>query len=101
MNPGISALTMTLIMAVFFITVGLFRIISSLSMQFKQWGWTFLSGLITIALGVMIWFAWPGSGLWIIGMFIGIDLLFYGLSILMFAIAAHKTSDEEMYSVGV
>jgi uncharacterized membrane protein HdeD (DUF308 family) len=95
-SPGLSAISLTFIMVIFFITVGLFRVISSLSMQFKQWGWTFISGLVSMALGVMIWFSWPTSGLWIIGMFVGLDLLFYGFSILMFAIAAHKATDREI-----
>jgi uncharacterized membrane protein HdeD (DUF308 family) len=98
LNPGMSALSFTFILAIFFVSIGLFRVISSVGMQFRQWGWTFFSGLVSIALGVMIWFSWPFSGLWIIGLFVGVDLLFYGLSILMFAISAHQTSDKEMYT---
>jgi uncharacterized membrane protein HdeD (DUF308 family) len=89
-NPGLSAFSLTFVLGVFYISVGLFRTVSSLVMRFRQWGWTFFSGLLSIGLGLMILYSWPFSGLWIIGLFVGIDLLFYGISILSFAIAAHR-----------
>src|SRR6516162_607385 len=39
-----------------------------------------IDGLITIVLGLMILAQSPASGLWVIGLFIGIDLMFYGLA---------------------
>jgi uncharacterized membrane protein HdeD (DUF308 family) len=33
-----------------------------------------------MVLGLLILSAWPASGLWVIGLFIGIDLIFYGLA---------------------
>ena len=36
-------------------------------------------------LGLLIVAEWPASGLWVIGMFLGIDLLFSGTSLIMFA----------------
>lgn len=91
-SPGIGAVTLTLVLAVFYAAIGLFRIITSLSMQFRQWGWTFFSGIVSLLVGLFIWYSWPFSGLWIIGFYIGIDLLFYGLSILSFAISARQAS---------
>jgi uncharacterized membrane protein HdeD (DUF308 family) len=29
-------------------------------------------------LGLLVLAQWPASGLWVIGLFIGIDLIFYG-----------------------
>ena len=79
-NPGAGALVLTLILAMFFIVAGLFRILAALTMRFPYWGWLLLSGIITLVLGLLIWRQWPLSGLWVIGLFIGIDMIFSGWS---------------------
>jgi uncharacterized membrane protein HdeD (DUF308 family) len=90
MNPVMSLTTFTLIAAGFFFTAGLFRMIGSLIIRFARWGWTFFSGLVTLVLAVLVWMSWPESSLWVIGTFVGIDLLFYGWSIIIFALASKK-----------
>src|SRR5579883_2996185 len=52
--------------------------------------WILLSGIITLLLGILIWLHWPSSALWIIGMFIGIDLLFSGWSQIMLALVVRR-----------
>src|SRR5271156_6104296 len=42
------------------------------------WGWQAADGIITFVLGLLVLAQWPASGLWVIGLFIGIDLIFYG-----------------------
>jgi len=74
-------------MAMFFMIAGLFRIVTALLMRYPHWGWVLLNGLITFVLGVLIWRQMPGAALWIIGMFVGIDLIFVGWSWVMLALA--------------
>ena len=45
-----------------------------------------LNGVISLALGIMIWRQWPESSLWVIGIFVGIDMLFNGWSLIMLAL---------------
>ena len=52
------------------------------------WLWTLLGGVLSVALGVMIINEWPQSGLWVIGLFVAIEMLFAGWSQIMIAIAA-------------
>ena len=78
MHPTASALSLTLLIAAFYIVGGIFRIISSAYMRFEHWGWALFSGAIKFLLGVLIWLGWPQTGFWVIGLFIGIDLIFYG-----------------------
>ncbi len=40
--------------------------------------WQVADGLITLVLGLFVLAEWPVSGLWVIGLFVGIDLIFYG-----------------------
>lgn len=89
-SPEAGALVLTLVMAVYFMVIGIFRTITAIAMRFPNWGWVFLSGLITFILGVLIKSQWPISGLWVIGLFIGIDMIFSGWSYVMLALAAKK-----------
>ncbi|MBE8233040.1 MAG: hypothetical protein HAW67_04835 [Endozoicomonadaceae bacterium] len=44
------------------------------------WGWVAFGGVINIILGVMVYQQWPASGLWVIGMFISIELIIQGIN---------------------
>jgi uncharacterized membrane protein HdeD (DUF308 family) len=79
-QPLEAALALTLVIACFFLVGGIYRLASAVSLQFPHWGFAAFSGLISIALGLMLWTQWPTSGLWFIGMCIGIDLIFRGAS---------------------
>ncbi|MGO9419460.1 HdeD family acid-resistance protein [Roseiarcus sp.] len=78
LRPAITAEILTFVMALFFLVGGLFHIVGSAVLGYAGWGWQVLDGVITLALGAMILAQWPASGLWVIGLFIGIDLIFYG-----------------------
>lgn len=79
-RPLISAEALTFVMAIFFLIGGLFELISSSIVGLPGWGWQALDGIITIVLGGLVLAQWPASGLWVIGLFIGIDLIFYGFA---------------------
>ncbi|MCB1114064.1 MAG: HdeD family acid-resistance protein [Chlamydiia bacterium] len=87
-NPAKTAVALTLLMAIVFIISGAAKIIGSLIHRFPDWGWVFFSGLISLVLGGLILSEWPVSGLWIIGLFVGIDLIFYGWAWIIMALKA-------------
>jgi uncharacterized membrane protein HdeD (DUF308 family) len=88
--PGSGALGITLVLSFYFIAGGLFKTIASTILQFPTWGWTVVSGLVSVALGIMLAMQWPTSGTWFVGFAVGLDLILYGWALLMFA-AAIKT----------
>jgi len=88
-NPAAGALTLTLLLGAIFMVGGLFRIIASAILRFENWGWTMLSGIITLILGILIWQQWPAASLWVIGLFIGIDLIVYGWAWIILALTVH------------
>lgn len=77
-NPTAGAIGLTLLLAAFYIAGGIFRVVGSLMLRFEQWGWSLFSGVIKFLLGCLILVGWPMTGLWVFGLFIGIDLLFFG-----------------------
>ena len=85
--PVDALLALTLLLACLLMVGGIFKIIAALSYQFEGWGWPLVSGLIDLFLGVLIWLDWPASGLWVIGLYVGISLVFRGFNWIGLAIA--------------
>jgi len=88
--PAAGAISLTLLLASFFIVGGLFRAIGAGMIQLPRWGWPVFSGVLSIALGVILLVQLPVSSIWFIGFAIGIDLLFEGTSLVGIATAVHR-----------
>jgi uncharacterized membrane protein HdeD (DUF308 family) len=86
-RPERAAEALTLMLAVAFLAGGVVRIIFTLREQFPGWSWVLLNGVVTFLLGIAIWRQWPASSFWVIGTFVGIDLIFNGWSWVMLALA--------------
>jgi uncharacterized membrane protein HdeD (DUF308 family) len=87
-QPVASSISITLLLGIFYIFLGIFRLIYPLTLELPQKGWRLFNGLITLLLGILILAEWPMSGLFIIGLFIGIDLLIAGWIYTAAALAA-------------
>jgi uncharacterized membrane protein HdeD (DUF308 family) len=87
-RPETAAISITLWIAAFCFVVGLFKMLAALIVRFNQWGWVFFNGLVTFLLGIMIYSDWPLSGLWVIGLFIGVDLILAGWSWVILSLTA-------------
>ena len=87
--PITGAESLTLVLGSFFIVGGLFRAIGSGMAQFPNWGWAVFSGIVSVALGVMVLWQMPITGLWFIGLAVGIDLIVDGIAVSSFASAIH------------
>ena len=94
-NPGAAAEALTLLIAVFLIFGGIFRMGLAISVRYQNWVWLLLHGVINLILGILIWQQWPYSGLWVIGLFVGIDMLFNGWALVMLAITAKNMPPQE------
>jgi uncharacterized membrane protein HdeD (DUF308 family) len=81
----------TLLIAGALVAIGIVRIYMALQMKpITGWGWLLFGGIATLILGILIVAQWPLSGLWVIGMFIAIDMLFAGWGMVMLALAARN-----------
>jgi uncharacterized membrane protein HdeD (DUF308 family) len=78
-NPLLAAVLLTLILGASLVASGIMRIFLGFSMKRETpWIWVVLSGVITLLLGVLILARWPVSSLYILGLFLGIDLIMAG-----------------------
>jgi uncharacterized membrane protein HdeD (DUF308 family) len=89
-KPVISAEALTFLMSMFFLIAGLFQLFASLWTHLPGWGWQALNGIVASAMGALVLAEWPVSGLWVIGLFVGIDLIFYGWAWVALALDLHK-----------
>ena len=96
-NPMLASATLTLFIAWALIAIGIMRILVAFKLRgLAGWVWTLIGGIAAIALGVMILNNWPASGLWVIGMFIAIELIFNGWGMIMLSLAAKKLRSGEI-----
>jgi uncharacterized membrane protein HdeD (DUF308 family) len=78
--PVDALFTLTLLLAAMLLVGGTFNIVAAVSYRFTGWGLLLLGGVIDVVLGVMIWRAWPEAALWVIGLFVGINLILRGVN---------------------
>jgi len=78
--PVDAMLVLTLLVACLLMVSGIFKIVAALSHRFALWGWTLVSGILDLILGILIWMEWPESALWVLGLFLGITLIFRGVN---------------------
>ena len=86
-HPVAGAAAWTLLFASFFTVIGMFRLVAALTLKFPNWGWAVFDGVVTLALGVLLWVEWPWSGLWFLGLAVGVSLILRGWAYVMFALA--------------
>jgi uncharacterized membrane protein HdeD (DUF308 family) len=88
-NPLGGALTLTMLLAMFLVVEGIFKIFTGFRARpLNGWVWLVVSGVVTLILGVLIWAEWPSSALWVIGLLVGIHLILTGWSLILLALAA-------------
>jgi uncharacterized membrane protein HdeD (DUF308 family) len=89
-HPIDALIVYTLLLAAVFFIEGLFWILAALAGGFRNWGWVLLSGVITLLLGVLIWRQWPISGLWVVGTFIGVNMICNGATYVAVGLRARR-----------
>jgi uncharacterized membrane protein HdeD (DUF308 family) len=91
MHPLLAIGSLTLLLAAVILAGGVLEIISYFRLKGENAsGWMLFNGIIGLLLGGMIWFHWPSSSVWAIGILVGTTLLMTGMTRLMFGLAARR-----------
>jgi uncharacterized membrane protein HdeD (DUF308 family) len=90
LDPLRSAVVLTLVLAIYLLVGGLFRVFAALMLAFPGWGWVALGGGISALLGVALVAKWPWDALWFLGMCVGIDLILNGSAWIAFALGVRR-----------
>jgi uncharacterized membrane protein HdeD (DUF308 family) len=90
-NPLLAAVLLTLVLGVSLIASGIVRIFLAFSMKRETpWIWVAVSAVITLLLGLLILARWPINSLYILGLFLGIDLIMAGVGWIGLGLGLHR-----------
>ncbi|HBO44689.1 MAG TPA: hypothetical protein DD670_12305 [Planctomycetaceae bacterium] len=92
-NPVEAVFMLTLILAVFFLFEGAMKVFLAFQVRPAQnWAWLLFSGILAFVLSGIILAGWPGDSVWVIGLLVGINILFSGWATIMLAMGAKGSS---------
>ncbi len=90
-NPEVGSGFLMVLLMFFFVVNGLWKVTTAWRYRGAQgWIWLLLSGLVSLVFVYLLWSQWPLAGAWVIGVYIGIDLLLTGLAMIVLAIALNR-----------
>jgi uncharacterized membrane protein HdeD (DUF308 family) len=89
--PFTGIITLTLLLAAMFLVEGVLEAVMAFRVKpHEGWGWMLFSGIVAIAVGLMIAYQLPSSAAWAIGLLAGINLLSTGISFIVLALAGRR-----------
>jgi uncharacterized membrane protein HdeD (DUF308 family) len=89
--PFTGIVTLTILLAALFLAEGVLEVIMAVRVRpHEGWVWLLLSGLVAIAVGVLIAYELPSSATWAIGLLAGVNLLSTGVSFVVLALAGRR-----------
>jgi uncharacterized membrane protein HdeD (DUF308 family) len=94
-KPVEGALSLTFLLTAFFLVEGVFQIATSLVYRDSlpgTWGWMLASGVSDLLLVAIIVLGWPATGVWVLGLLVGINLFMSGWAIVMMAFAGRQAT---------
>ena len=92
-RPGAGTITLTIIFTAYLLASGIGHVMLAIGYRSEipnAWVWMLISGLIDIALALIIISGMPGTATWVLGLFVGINLLMTGIAILMAALSVRR-----------
>jgi uncharacterized membrane protein HdeD (DUF308 family) len=90
-RPGVGLASLTVVLAIYLIARGLLELYLAVRLRpITGSGWLMVSGLLAIALAIMIYMAWPSAALWVVGTLVGISLIFSGITRLAMSMAVRQ-----------
>lgn len=91
-HPMENAVILTMLIAIFIFTSGLFSLVSCFFGPHPYQAWVALGGIVSIICAVVIYTQWPVSGTWVPGTFLGVYLIFHGFTQVQIAAAGRRSS---------
>lgn len=86
--PVAGILSLTALLTVFFAAEGLAKIILGFQLRpLRNWGWLLFNGILALILAYIIWSGWPGTAFWVLGLLVGINMIFFGTSIMILSLS--------------
>jgi uncharacterized membrane protein HdeD (DUF308 family) len=82
--PMAGAVALATLVAFFLFVEGCIEIMLALQLRFsRRWGWLLAAGILSIILAIILLVGWPEQTVALVGIFLGVNFLLYGISILV------------------
>jgi uncharacterized membrane protein HdeD (DUF308 family) len=93
-QPVEGAISLTILLTIFFIIEGLIQIGSSIGYRdvIRNWGWMLASGIADLALAAIIIVGWSVSAGWVLGLLVGVNLITTGVAVISAAVAGRNAT---------
>lgn len=89
-HPAGALVALTMLVGAYLLVGGTLRIAAAIWLRYAHWGWSVLAGALSVLLGVIILADVLESAPWVLGTFLGIDLLFQGWAWVILALAVRR-----------
>ena len=94
--PIAGILSLTILLTFFFIAEGVAKIYLAFQWRtFSRWGWLLLSGCIALILAFLIWSGWPSTAYWVLGLLVGINMLFFGVTLIALSLSLPRIEEKK------
>jgi uncharacterized membrane protein HdeD (DUF308 family) len=91
-HPLFGLAFLTLLLVGYFVVEGVWKIVVSFRYKLATgWNWLLASGVLSLLLGLLIWSQWPVSGMWAVGVLVGVNLFGTGLALVTLASTLNKS----------
>lgn len=94
-RPISGALSLTIVLVVFFVIEGVASIMFALDHKRElsgQWGWMLVSGIVDLVLATLVFGGLPSTAAWAIGLLVGINMVFGGAALIAMALHAKNAT---------
>jgi uncharacterized membrane protein HdeD (DUF308 family) len=90
MMPLAGTLTLTVLLITFFVLEAIGKILFALDLRkhSHSWSWALATGILDLFLAALIFAGWPSTAAWAIGLLVGVNMIFFGVSLVMISLAA-------------
>jgi uncharacterized membrane protein HdeD (DUF308 family) len=90
MMPLAGTLTLTMLLITFFVLDAIGKILFALDLRkhSHSWSWALATGILDLFLAALIFAGWPSTAAWAIGLLVGFNMIFFGVSLVMISLAA-------------
>ena len=87
-DPLVASTILTMLLAWVLVFIGLFRIFLAIQNRLRaRWVWPLTAGFLSVLVGLMILLQWPMTGLWVIGLFVSVELIIHGWGYIALSLA--------------
>lgn len=90
-KPMTGVAAIGLMLMIYFLMDGFAGIMFGLELRpLKGWGWMMANGLVSILIAFVFLVGWPITSVWLIGVLVGVSLIFDGIAMIIIGASIHK-----------